>query len=160
MLNPRRGVGFHSREAIENYTAAANKAWANSSSATVADDDAVIRWGGLRSDRQHRAGPAQPWESFAAPNQSDPNLPPHGQLARSTAVVGQILALTRTNDKRRCGGSAWAPLYCRLCRYRLLFEREVLHARTVEDAVDHKGQPLYPRVPAGPSRMAITPGHP
>ena len=28
------------------------------------------------------------------------------------------------------------------------------------DAVDHKGQPLYPRVPAGPSRMAITPGHP
>jgi hypothetical protein len=25
MLNPRRGVGFHSREAIKNYTAAANK---------------------------------------------------------------------------------------------------------------------------------------
>ena len=26
----------------------------------------------------------------------------------------------------------------------------VLHSRTVEDAVDHKGQPVYPRVPAGP----------
>ena len=24
------------------------------------------------------------------------------------------------------------------------------YARTVEDAVDHKGQPVYPRVPAGP----------
>jgi hypothetical protein len=73
-----------------------------------------------------------------------------GNLHAVQLLLGQILALTRTNDKRGCGGSAWAPLYSRFCRYRLLFEPDVLHARTVEDAVDHKGQPVYPRVPAGP----------
>ena len=84
------------------------------------------------------------------PNQSGLIYRRMGNLHAVQLSLEQILALTRTNDKRGCGGSAWAPLCCRLCRYRLLFEPDVLHARTVEDAVDHKGQPVYPRVPAGP----------
>ena len=154
MLNSRRGVGFHSREAIENYTAAANKSLGE------------FLFGNRRRRNRPMTTPYYAGMVFgriAGIGLDQRNFEKHslhrtkaaliyrrtGNLHAVQLLLGQILALTRTNDKRGCGSSAWAPLYCRLCRYRLLFAPDVLHARTVEDAVDHKGQP----VPAGASRF-------
>jgi hypothetical protein len=57
-------------------------------------------------------------------------------------------ALTRTNDKRGCGGfDVGQGSTGRLCRYRLLVEPDVLHAPAVGDAVDHDRQSFHIGLP-------------